>query len=109
MKQELEKEVLVNHKRETRMQSIGMLLGIAIGVFVAMNLIDVVKSVDSIVATQKEILHEHEDLKNIQAYNMDHRSQIDEDILVMWHEINGMKTILIKIEEQLYNSHPPSE
>ena len=49
MKQELEQEILVSHKRETRLQTFGMLLGIAIGVFVAMNVIDVVKSVFKVI------------------------------------------------------------
>ena len=101
MNKDMIEEVLVHHKKETRLQSIGMLLGIVIGVFIAMNLIDVVKSVKDIVVTQELILNEHESIKKMEAYYIEHSTQIDEDILVMWHEINGMKSILLNIESQL--------
>ena len=101
MKQELEKEVLVNHKRETRQQTFGMILGIAIGVFVAMNIIDVVKSVDGIIETQELILHEHESLMKMDAALFEYRKQVNEDILVMWHEINSMKSILLDVQSTI--------
>ena len=109
MKQELEQEVLVNHKRETRLQSIGMLLGISIGVFVAMNVIDVVKSVEGIIESQELILHEHESLKKMDAYILEKNTEVKEDILVMWNEISNMKSILLDIQSTIDSQHESAE
>ena len=109
MKQALEQEIMVTHKRETRMQSIGMLLGIAIGVFVAMNVIDVVKSVEGIIETQELILHEHESLKKMDAYILEQNAEDKKDILVMWNEINSMKTILLEIQSTIDSQHESAE
>jgi ABC-type lipoprotein release transport system permease subunit len=109
MKQALEQEIMVAHKRETRMQSIGMLLGIAIGVFVAMNVIDVVKSVEGIIETQELILHEHGEFNKMDAYILEQNAKDKEDILVMWNEINSMKTILLEIQSTIDSQHQSAE
>jgi len=109
MKQELEQEVLVNHKRETRLQSIGMLLGISIGVFVAMNVIDVVKSIENIIVTQELILHEHGEFNKMDAYILEQNAKDKEDILVMWNEINSMKTILLEIQSTIDSQQESAE
>jgi len=109
MKQALEQEIMVAHKRETRMQSIGMLLGIAIGVFVAMNVIDVVKSVEGIIETQELILHEHGEFNKMDAYILEQNAKDKEDILVMWNEINSMKTILLEIQSTIDSQHESAE
>lgn len=109
MKQAIEQEIMVTHKRETRLQSIGMVLGIAIGAFVAMNVIDVVKSVEGIIETQELILHEHESLKKMDAYILEQNAEDKEDILVIWNEINSMKTILLEIQATIDSQHESAE
>mgnify|MGYP000046777082 CR=1 FL=1 len=109
MKQELEQEVLVNHKRETRLQSIGMLLGISIGVFVAMNVIDVVKSIENIIVTQELILHEHEEFNKMDAHILEQTAAAHEADLVMWNEINSMKSILLDIQSTIDSQHESAE
>jgi len=109
MKQAIEQEIMVTHKRETRLQSIGMVLGIAIGAFVAMNVIDVVKSVEGIIETQELILHEHESLKKMDAYILEQNADDKEDILVIWNEINSMKTILLEIQATIDSQHESAE
>ena len=109
MKQAIEQEIMVTHKRETRLQSIGMLLGIAIGAFVAMNVIDVVKSVEGIIETQELILHEHESLKKMDAYILEQSDEDKKDILVIWNEINSMKTILLEIQATIDSQHESAE
>ena len=44
----VEQEVLIKHKRETRMQSFGMVIGIALSMFVAMTAMDLIKEVQSV-------------------------------------------------------------
>jgi hypothetical protein len=41
----IKQEILLHHRRETRIQSLGMLVGIAATMFVAMTIIDLTKAV----------------------------------------------------------------
>lgn len=79
----IEQEVLIKHKRETRMQSFGMMVGIALSMFVAMTVMDLIKEVQSITifiaerqnmpntvlqkAMTRLVDHADEDTKNIQS------------------------------------------
>jgi len=56
LNQQIKNEVLYKHRRETRLQSLGMVVGIAGTMFIAMNIMDVIKEVKTIHDNQDKIL-----------------------------------------------------
>jgi len=54
--EQIKHEILTKHKQETRMQSLGMIVGIGLSVFVAMGMIDLVKNVERMTINQEKVM-----------------------------------------------------
>ena len=79
MNEQVRNEVLVKHRRETRMQSFGLIIGIATTMFVAMTMMDMFKLVTAMAANQKgvmEVQSAHTGIKHLKDFKLHKQEDI---------------------------------
>lgn len=92
----IETEVLIKHRQETRFQSLGMIVGVAGTMFVAMAMIDVIKKVEVMHENQIKVLSFIKERQNTpKLVRNEIKSHIQSDIV----KLNEFDLRLKKLEE----------
>ena len=92
----VETEVLIKHRRETRFQSLGMIVGVAGTMFVAMAMIDVIKKVEVMHENQIKVLSFIKERQNTpKLVRNEIKSHIQSDIV----KLNEFDLRLKKLED----------